>query len=52
MYGGYEVPAEVLSLYQANRSWIGLPTSARIAVTGGFKQKFQHADLYLSLIHI
>ncbi len=46
VYGGYEVPAEVLSLYQANRSWIGLPTSARIAVTGGFKQKFQHADLY------
>ena len=46
VYGKYDVPSELLGLYEANRSKIGLPTSSAKSVTGGIKQSFEKGDMY------
>ncbi len=48
VYGKYDVPRELLGLYEANKSKIGTPSSAVKKVTGGIKQSFTKGDMYYS----
>lgn len=48
VFGTFDVPDQLLPLYLSNQSWVGLPISDVMAVTGGLKQRFTSADLYHS----
>ena len=48
VYNGHDVSDKILDLWLPNKSWVGLPLSDVMSVTGGKMQRFANADMYYS----